>query len=158
MATNYRRSAAQDMNRPLTADERSLVRWLLEHGTPEGLRLLPQLDHAEVAPWRRPCGCASINFVIAGHAPPSGGMNVAADFVYGDGEETKGVFVWDTAGVLAGLEVWAVANDAPRTLPSPEELRPMETATSWPPIGEGRSPAVSSSRRKPWVNGLDRFE
>jgi hypothetical protein len=67
-------------------------------------------------------------------------MNVVADFVYGDGEETKGVFVWETEGVLAGLEVWAVANDAPRTLPSPEELRPLETARSQPPIGESRTP------------------
>jgi hypothetical protein len=137
MATNYRRFAAQDMNRPLTAEERRLVRWLLEHGTPEGRRLLPQLDHVEVAPWRCPCGCASINFVIAGRAPPDGGMNVVADFVYGEGEETKGVFVWETEGVLAGLEVWAVDNDAPKTLPSPDELQPLETAGSQTPLISG---------------------
>jgi len=49
-------------NRPLTAPEQRLVRWMLEHGKPEGEGFLEQLDSVKVTPWRCPCGCASINF------------------------------------------------------------------------------------------------
>lgn len=47
-----------------------------------------------------------------------------ADFVFGSGDELSGIFVFEQSGVLAGLEVYGLAGDAPRTLPSPELLRP----------------------------------
>jgi hypothetical protein len=34
--------------RPLTAEERRLARWMLEHGGPRGREFLPQLDRARV--------------------------------------------------------------------------------------------------------------
>ncbi len=40
------------MNRPLTPAERSLAQWMLEHGGPEALAYLQQLQDAEVTDWK----------------------------------------------------------------------------------------------------------
>jgi len=115
--------SANSGNRALTEEERRLVRWMLEHGSPEAKQFLPQLELAQVTSWRCPCGCASINFAIDGRkAPP--GVHVLADFVFGDGDETCGIFVYAKAGILSGLEVWGAAVDAPKSLPLSESLRP----------------------------------
>ena len=119
---------ANAANRPLTADERHLARWMLEHGTAEARDFLPQLEQAEVTPWRCPCGCASINFQIKGHAPAPPGVHILADFVFGDGQELNGAFIYEKAGILSGLEVFGYASDAPKSLPTPEHLRPVESA------------------------------
>jgi hypothetical protein len=63
-------------DRVLSGDERSLVRWMLEHGESHALPFLPQLEEARVAA-RCPCGCASIDFAIGTkRAPNSGGMDI----------------------------------------------------------------------------------
>lgn len=104
--------------------EEQLVRWMLEHGNPAAEAFLPQLEKAYVTPYRCPCGCASINFAIEGLSEPTGGMHILADFLFGSDDELSGIFVWEQAGVLAGLEVYGLAGDAPKTLPSPDLLRP----------------------------------
>jgi hypothetical protein len=112
------------MNRPLTDEERMLTRWILEHGAPEALAFLSQLDAAEVTPWKCPCGCASINFQVKGRpiAPP--GVHILGDFVFGDPDHVSGVFVFESKGTLSGLEVYGLAGAAPKVLPSPDVLRP----------------------------------
>ncbi len=109
-------------NRNLTDAERRLVRWMLEHGDPEAAAFLPQLDLAEVTPWRCPCGCASINFRIRGmpEAPP--GVHIIADFYLGGKDSLSGIFVFESDGILSGLEVYGLAGDAPRSLPDPNAL------------------------------------
>ena len=109
-------------NRSLTDAERHLVRWMLEHGAPEAAAFLPQLELAEVTPWRCPCGCASINFRIRGmpEAPP--GVHPIADFYFGSGESLSGIFVYETDGILSGLEVYGLGGDAPKALPEPDAL------------------------------------
>jgi hypothetical protein len=109
-------------NRPLTEQERRLLRWMLEHGKPEALAYIPQLVHAQVTPWRCPCGCASFNLSIEGQPAPDGGMRLLADFLFG---EDAGTFVFHQSGVLGGLEIYGFVGDAPRRLPTPEELRPI---------------------------------
>jgi hypothetical protein len=111
-------------NRPLTEAERRLARWMLEQGTPEAKDFLPQLDLAEVTPWRCPCGCASINFKIKGRPEAPPGVHILADFVFGGSDDLCGVFLFESAGILKGLEVYGLAGDAPRSLPSVESLRP----------------------------------
>ena len=111
-------------NRELTSEERHLVRWMLEHGEADARMFLPQLERAQVLPTRCPCGCASIDFSIEGLPKPEGGLRPIADFVFGTGGELSGIFVFEQSGVLAGLEVYGLAGDAPRTLPSPDVLRP----------------------------------
>jgi hypothetical protein len=111
------------MNRPLTAAEKQLIRWMLEHGKPEARAFLPQLEQAEVAPWRCKCGCASIELVIQNNLTHSGGIHPIADFIFGADEELSGIFVFERNGVLAGLEVYGLAGDAPKLLPTTDSLR-----------------------------------
>lgn len=113
-----------DDNRELTDHERRLMRWMLEHGSPEAAAFLPQLDEAEVTPWKCPCGCASISFQIRGRPQAPPGVHPIADFVFGEGDALSGIFVYEKDGILSGLEVYGLPGDAPTTLPQSEELRP----------------------------------
>jgi hypothetical protein len=110
-------------NRDLTSEERHLVRWMLEHGVPDASPFLSQFERAQVLPTRCPCGCASIDFSIDGQPKPSGELRPIADFVFGSGDELSGIFVFEQSGVLAGLEVYGLAGDAPKALPNPDSLR-----------------------------------
>jgi hypothetical protein len=114
------------MSRPLTSAEEQLVRWMLEHGKPEARAFLSQLELAQVTDWHCPCGCASIIFSVEGFPEPSGGLHPLADFVFGSGEDYSGIFVYEQSGVLAGLEVYGMAGDAPKSLPLSESLRTWE--------------------------------
>lgn len=110
--------------RPLTEQERSLARWMLEHGNLEASEFLPQLAHADATTWRCPCGCASFNFKVEGKSEAPPGVNILGDFVVGEGEDKFGIFIYESGGILSGLEVFSLAADAPQTLPTPEQLRP----------------------------------
>jgi hypothetical protein len=123
------------MNRQLTAAEEQIIRWMLEHAKPDARAFLHQLEKAHVTPYRCPCGCASINLSIEGFPEPSGGMHVLADFTFGTGEELNGIFVWEQSGVLAGLEVYGLSGDAPKTLPSSASLRPFSERS---PLSQNR--------------------
>ena len=111
-------------NRNLTSDEQHLIRWMLEHGEPGATEFLPQLERLQVLPTRCPCGCASIDFSIDGQPKPIGSMHIIADFVYGGNSDLCGVFLFEQEGLLAGLEVYGLAVDAPKALPTPDVLRP----------------------------------
>ena len=119
-----------EMNRPLSATEEQLVHWMLQHGKPEARSLLPQIARASVTPWHCPCGCASVNFAIQDHVAPQGGLNVLADFVFGNAANLSGIFVYEQSGVLSGLEVYGLAGEAPKVLPSIEVLRPWQDASA----------------------------
>lgn len=118
------------LNRQLTRHERHLVRWMLEHGSSDAAAFLHQLDQAEVTPWKCKCGCASINFQLRGcpEAPP--GVHVLADFLFGEGDDLSGIFVFESDGILSGLEVYGLAGDAPKALPQPEQLRAFDESTA----------------------------
>lgn len=109
--------------RGLTPEEYQLARWMLEHGNAAALSFLPHLDRACVVS-RCPCGCASIDFEVTGLPPPSGGLRILAEFVFGSESDLSGAFVFERNGVLAGIEVYGLAGDAPKTLPSLDSLRP----------------------------------
>lgn len=110
--------------RPLTVQERALLRWMLEHSGPEAAAFMPQVELAEATLWKCECGCASFNLRIRGHPEAPPGCHPVADFVFGDRETLSGVFVFEKGGILSGLEVYGLAGDAPKSLPSPAELRP----------------------------------
>ena len=112
--------------RSLSAQERSLARWLLENGSEEARSFLAQLDKAEGTTWRCPCGCASYNFKVEGfpEAPP--GVHTLGDFVYGHGDDTKGVFIYSANGILSGVELVGYGGDAPSELPDPSVLRRLD--------------------------------
>jgi hypothetical protein len=126
-------------DRPLTAQEAALVRWLLEHGGPEAVGFLPQLPELRVVS-RCPCGCASIDFGIGGTVPPARtGMQVLSDYVWlTAGGAQCGIFVFARGGQLAGLEVWSVDGlESVLSLPPVEQLRPLTAS----PMAESGTPA-----------------
>jgi hypothetical protein len=120
---NVESSRSIPIDRELTSEEYELTRWILEHGKHEAAAFLEQLERARVV-GRCPCGCASIDFKIEGRdkAPP--GVHVLGDFIYGDEADLCGVFVFESGGILSGLEVTGYAIDAPTTLPKTSDLRP----------------------------------
>jgi len=99
---------------------------MLRHGSPEATSFLEQLDRASVRPWRCDCGCASFNFQIEGLPPAPPGVHILGDFLFGSEEKLSGIFIFSSDGILSGIEVYGLAGDAPRRLPSPAELRPLE--------------------------------
>ena len=105
----------------MTEEERALLQWMLRESGE--LNFLEQLAKARVVSGCD-CGCASINLQVDGYPTPTGGLRVIGDFLYGDESTLQGAFVFEQAGVLAGLEVYGLAIDAPRHLPSPTVLRP----------------------------------
>jgi hypothetical protein len=115
-------------DRPLTEQEQALVRWLLEHGEEHATAFVPQLSDARVVA-RCTCGCASVDFAIAGQrAPTNGGMDVLSDYGWRDaGGHFFGAFVFARGGFLAGLDLWSIDGQATATrLPEPSELTPIE--------------------------------
>jgi len=112
------------VSRLLTAAEYQLTKWLFEHGKPEAKNFLPQLERALVSDWTCPCGCASFNLEIAGDPTPIG-VTVLSDYVFGEDENLCGIFAFESNGILAGVEVCGYAVDAPKSLPTPEDLRPI---------------------------------
>ena len=111
-------------NRALTSEELRLARWMLEHGTDEASAFLPQLDLAEVTPWKCPCGCASIDFQVQGKPLPPPGVNILGDYVVGEGNDVSGVFIFESGGLLSGIEFYGLGGDALQALPGVDELRP----------------------------------
>jgi hypothetical protein len=47
-----------------------------------------------------------------------------ADFVFGIDNDLSGIFVFEKGGLLAGLEVYGLAGDAPKKLPLSISLKP----------------------------------
>lgn len=111
-------------NRALTSEELRLARWMLEHGTDEASAFLPQLDLAEVTSWKCPCGCASINFQIQGKPLPPPEVNILGDYVVGEGNDISGAFIFESGGLLSGIEFYSLGGDALQALPKIDELRP----------------------------------
>jgi len=115
------------VDRPLTEQERSLIEWLLAHGDGDNAEFIAQLAQASVAALC-PCGCASIDLAIAGRSG-TGGMRVLADYQWTTPEgHLHGAFVFEQAGLLAGLDVWSIDGEGvPSVLPATEDLLPYGT-------------------------------
>jgi hypothetical protein len=115
--------------RPLTAEELHLARWILEHGQADGRAFLPQLDRARVVS-RCGCGCATIDLEVDG-IPRAGRIGrVLGDFTFTDGDDVSGIFIYESDGVLGGMEVYGLSGDAPKVLPLPDVLEPMDPPAS----------------------------
>jgi len=116
-------------DRPLTASERTLVRWLLENGGESAQTFLPQIGQLRVI-GRCACGCASVDFAVGGQAVRDAdeSMKVLSDYNWVDDEERFfGVYIFARRGVLAGLDLWSIDGAAiPNALPEIERLRPVE--------------------------------
>lgn len=134
-------------NRALTSRKLNLARWMLEHGNSEAAAFLPQLDLAEITSWKCPCGCASVDFQIKGLPLPPPGVHILGDYLIGDGEQVSGVFIFESGGLLSGIEFYSLGGDALHVLPGPRELRTFENASMAQP---GRKQARSMKRDSPF--------
>lgn len=110
--------------RPLTEHEYALALWMLEHGSPEALHYIEQLAGAEATSWRCVCGCASFNFQITGRSEAPPGVRILGDYVVGEADDCYGIFIYQSEGILSGVEIYSLAADASQTLPQPHQLRP----------------------------------
>lgn len=125
--------------RRLTPSEYELARWMLEHGTPEAIPFLEQLARADATTWRCFCGCASFNFKVRGEPDAPPGVNILAEFIVGEGAGTFGVFIFQSGGILSGVEVYALGAAAPATLPEPRQLRPVQGGSGYMTFDKGSS-------------------
>lgn len=57
-------------------------------------------------------------------APP--GVHVLGEFLFGGDDDLAGIFIFSSAGILSGVEVYGLGQEAPRKLPTPEDLRPFD--------------------------------
>lgn len=100
-----------------------MVAWLLDHGDVRAAKFRRQLEQAWVIS-RCACGCASINFSIAGEEPPMVGMETLSRcYSWKDAEGNLcGIFVYAQGELLSGMEVFGYDDVMPAVLPKPEQL------------------------------------
>jgi tetratricopeptide (TPR) repeat protein len=125
LPTNHNSMEIPD-ERDLDERERALVRWLLEHGTPDATSYLSQVPLARAVS-RCGCGCASLNLDIGGQGWRSpGGMKILSEHDWRDAAgRAFGIFVFAKANTLAGIEVYSMDGlSVPRELPSERILLP----------------------------------
>lgn len=110
--------------RPLTDEERALLRWLIEHGTGDVRQLLSQLGRAGVAA-ECGCGCASVDLAVDGaEEEKKEPMQLVADFAWRTkAQHLCGAYLFTRRGRLSGLDLWSIDGaEIPSTLPELETL------------------------------------
>jgi hypothetical protein len=120
-----------NISRPLSIAERSITKWMLEHGGRDNSKYLLQLDKATVIR-TCDCGCASVDFQIQDlPMNASAGLDILSDYLYKVESEVFGIFVFAKDEVLAGLEVYSCSGEStPKTLPETSSLIPFEKAAN----------------------------
>src|ERR1700733_6498604 len=98
----------EPLNRPITAEERNLIEWLLRHGKPGSEHFLSQVDSLTVA-WKCLCGCQTVNFALQGEAVAQAPENILADFLATVAGEDVGIILFQRGGHLSSLEVYSQA-------------------------------------------------
>jgi hypothetical protein len=110
--------------RPLSADERALLEWLLRHGIPAAEQYLDQLDRVTVVS-RCSCGCPTIDLAVDGNtAPMSAGSDILADFEARPPEGGLiGILLHVRIGLLSELEVYSISGEQqPTSLPRIQDI------------------------------------
>jgi hypothetical protein len=110
--------------RPLTQNERDLIRWLIEHSfVKDASRLLPQIDRLSVAT-KCNCGCPTIDFALDGEPVARKGEQLVSDWIAEVDGMPVGVMLWQTNDRISTLEVYSLpGTDKPFGLPSLESIK-----------------------------------
>lgn len=110
-------------DRPISAEEAALVRWLLLNASMGGdwSDLAGSVDDLRVV-GRCSCGCPSIDFIADGQS--SGAFPVASGYGTSADGVVMGVIVWERGGVVSGLE-FCEFDDPVRALPLADTLTMM---------------------------------
>lgn len=96
--------------RPLRPEERRLIEWLLEHGTPSVAAYAAQLGFTTVVS-RCACGCPTIDLAVDGRAAAlSSGSLILADVMGVTPEGVRvAVILHSREGLLSELEIISAA-------------------------------------------------
>ncbi len=118
---DVRQKMSAPLPRALSTTEFRLADWLLEHSTrisaDEKMKFRSQLTDAVVSS-RCGCGCATIEFSIGGQKPAVGGLRPLSESATRN--NGFGIFIYETGGLLSGLEIYGLAN-----LELPSEFPPL---------------------------------
>ena len=63
-------------------------------------------------------------FQITGPEPAPPGVHILGDFIFGPDDEPAGISIFESGGLLSGIEVYGLAGNAPAELPREDALRP----------------------------------
>lgn len=98
-----------DVDRPLTAEERDFIYRLLDAGGDRSRAFIPQIILARVT-GECCCGCPSLNLSIGGETHyKSTTMDILCGYRWSSPEGYLfGVFVFACGGLLAGLDLWSI--------------------------------------------------
>lgn len=111
--------------RPLSAEERTLIEWLLANGSPDAKQFAPQIADLRVVA-RCTCGCPTIDLAVGDREERTvGPSHILADFDgLTPGGINVGVILHAREGQISELEVYAKADvEIPFSLPSIESLK-----------------------------------
>jgi hypothetical protein len=112
----------QPLNRSLTAEERTLLEWLLRHGDSGAEEFLNQLDSLWVDS-KCDCGCPSLLFSHHGEPITKGRERMIADFLGSVDGMDVGIMLFEREGVLSMLDVYSLAgHEEPFDLPKIEDV------------------------------------
>lgn len=121
---NYRES----QNRPVTAEEAVLIRWLLEHGDDQTRQFIPQVNSLAVVS-KCTCGCPTVDFQTSNRSEARLICDVLGEV---DGQRV-GVLLFQAEGELSCLEIHAMAaTNQPFGLPKIETLHLWEELRNHP--------------------------
>jgi len=113
----------EQVRRPLTQQERDLVRWLIEHAHRDVGDLLSQIERLTVAS-KCKCGCPTVDFALDGMPVERRGEQLISDWLAEVEGEPVGVMLFQTNGIISTLEVYSLAgSDKPFGLPAIESMK-----------------------------------
>jgi hypothetical protein len=121
------------LKRPLSPQERDLVRWLIKHSHIDARHLLGQIDRLTVA-GKCNCGCPTIYFALDGEPVSRKGEQLTSDWLAKVGGGLVGVMLFQTKGQISSLEVYSCAGtDKPFGLPAIDTIMGYENVTEHQP-------------------------
>jgi len=111
------------LNRALTAHERDLVRWLIDHSfVKDAVLLLPQIDRLSVIA-KCNCGCPTVDFALDGEPVPQKGSGFISDWLADVDGMPVYVQLWVNTDRVSSLEVGSLpGSDKPFGLPRIENI------------------------------------
>src|SRR5258708_5475063 len=127
--------------RTASADEMSVLKWLLEHGNPEAQTFAPQIERIRITRWCN-CGCPSLALHVEDGAPRGTSPHSIVADVIGwtpDGKRV-GLILFQKNGMLSVLDVHpAGLIDGDFGLPAVECLQ------TWEDLGRSGMPFDAKS-------------
>lgn len=124
LSNEAERATTVPLDRPLSAEERSIAEWLLHNASKHGASYLPQLEAARIT-GQCSCGCPTVDLKISSETlraePVDNPVGDATGEVNG---KMVGVMLLQSGGYLTCLEVYDLSDiERPYGLPDMKSLR-----------------------------------